>query len=94
MSRDTFLYTQPRFAFLSKDGILHLHDEEHAAQHGKYVQTSLKPTHRDTADSQTARSRASDMNHFPGSSGVLWHGSKEPVNQRKHEQPVWNPCAV
>ncbi|MFK4345137.1 MULTISPECIES: hypothetical protein [unclassified Paenibacillus] len=33
---------------MSKDGILHLHDEEHAAQHGKYVQTSLKPTHRDT----------------------------------------------
>ncbi|MBE3650919.1 hypothetical protein [Paenibacillus polymyxa] len=33
--------TQPRFAFLSSDGILHLHDEEHAAQHGKHVQTSL-----------------------------------------------------
>ncbi|UNL94028.1 hypothetical protein QNH38_22520 [Paenibacillus polymyxa] len=32
---------KPRFAFLTKDGILHLHDEEHAAQHGKYVQTSL-----------------------------------------------------
>lgn len=32
---------KPRFAFLSSDGILHLHDEEHAAQHGKYVQTSL-----------------------------------------------------
>ncbi len=28
--------TQPRFAFLSSDGILHLHDEEHAAQHGKH----------------------------------------------------------
>ncbi|MGG4212158.1 hypothetical protein [Paenibacillus sp. FSL L8-0638] len=33
--------TQPRFAFLSKDGILRLHDKEHAAQHGKHVQTSL-----------------------------------------------------
>ncbi|MCP3806427.1 hypothetical protein NLX78_04200 [Paenibacillus sp. Lou8.1] len=33
--------TQPRFAFLSSDGILHLHDEEHAKQHGKYVPTSL-----------------------------------------------------
>ncbi|WP_420540523.1 hypothetical protein ACN92M_25860 (plasmid) [Paenibacillus polymyxa] len=33
--------TQPRFAFLSSDGILHLHDEEHAAQHGKHAQTSL-----------------------------------------------------
>ncbi|AOK91944.1 hypothetical protein [Paenibacillus polymyxa] len=32
---------KPRFAFLSSDGILHLHDEEHAAQHGKHVQTSL-----------------------------------------------------
>ncbi|AHC19704.2 hypothetical protein C5G87_03885 [Paenibacillus peoriae] len=33
--------TQPRFAFLSKDGILRLHDEEHAAQHGNHVLTSL-----------------------------------------------------
>ncbi|WP_068497669.1 hypothetical protein [Paenibacillus kribbensis] len=32
---------QPRFAFFSKDRILHLHDEEHAKQHGKYVQMSL-----------------------------------------------------
>ncbi|MGP0579614.1 hypothetical protein ACTP13_21780 [Paenibacillus peoriae] len=32
---------KPRFAFLSEDGILRLHDEEHAAQHGKHVQTSL-----------------------------------------------------
>jgi hypothetical protein len=32
---------KPRFAFLSEEGILHLHDEEHASQHGKYVQTSL-----------------------------------------------------
>ncbi|WP_431086224.1 hypothetical protein [Paenibacillus sp. 8b26] len=29
--------TEARFAFLSSDGILHLHDE----QHGKHVQTSL-----------------------------------------------------
>lgn len=32
---------KPRFAFLDQYGILHLHDEEHATQHGKYVQTSL-----------------------------------------------------
>lgn len=32
---------QPRFAFLDSEGILHLHDEAHAAQHGKHVQTSL-----------------------------------------------------
>ncbi|MGG4214752.1 hypothetical protein [Paenibacillus sp. FSL L8-0638] len=33
--------TQPRFAFLDSEGILHLHDEAHAAQHGKHVQTPL-----------------------------------------------------
>ncbi|WP_348622988.1 hypothetical protein ABFT51_17320 [Paenibacillus peoriae] len=33
--------TQPRFAFLDSEGVLHLNDEEHAKQHGKHVQTSL-----------------------------------------------------
>ncbi|WP_318627219.1 hypothetical protein [Paenibacillus polymyxa] len=37
---------KPRFAFLSEEGILHLHDEEHASQHGKYVQTSLTDDER------------------------------------------------
>ncbi|KKD53947.1 MULTISPECIES: hypothetical protein [Paenibacillus] len=32
---------KPCFTYLSSDGILHLHDEEHAAQSGKHVQTSL-----------------------------------------------------
>jgi hypothetical protein len=33
--------TEPRFAFLSKDGILRLNIERIAAEHGEHVQTSL-----------------------------------------------------